>query len=68
MLNEYSKRKDIAKYLKKGYAHVAAYETDYGYTMVAGSSESNIENYAKVNNIKGTPTFYDSNYISPTII
>jgi len=68
LLHEYNKRKDIAKSLKKGYTLVGVYETDYSYTIVSGSSESSIENYAKVNNIKGIPTFYDSNYKMLSII
>ena len=62
LLNEYSKRKDIAKSFKKGYTCVGVYDYDYGYTTIGGVDKSNIIAYAIAKHIKGTPTFYDSGY------
>ncbi len=62
LLNEYDKRKAITKSLKKGYTCVGIYDNDFGYTTIGGVDKSSIAAYAIANNIKGTPTFYDSGY------
>lgn len=59
LLNEYSKRKDIAKSFKKGYNCVGVYDYDYGYTTIGGVDKSNIVAYAIAKHIKGTPAFYE---------
>ena len=63
LLNEYDKRKEVAKSFKKGYMCVGIYDYDYGYTTIGGMDKSTIVAYAIANNIKGTPTFYDKGYV-----
>ena len=62
LLNEYDKRKEIAKSFKKGYTCVGIYDNDYGYTTIGGVDKGSIAAYAIANNIKGIPTFYDKGY------
>ena len=58
LLNEYEKRKDVAKNLKKGYKCVGVFDKGYCYTMVASQSAEGIVAYAKANKIDGTLNVY----------
>lgn len=59
LIDEYEKRKNFAKYIKKGYKLVGIFDLGWTNTIVATCGDENhLREYAKLNNIKGNLTCY----------
>ena len=68
LLNEYDKRKDMAKTFKKGYKYVGIYNNPWGYTKVGGNDKLAIAMYGSKQGIEGELKYYTDDYLENKII